>query len=228
MYKEGAMENLGGKGKVFSKVTDEDLLIEAFAPVKGQDDSWRRVAFHASLIAYLVEFDEKISGMVLHSGVTIPAALPFSELKKQIYDQDFRTGSSIDLTLVTGKTVSAVQKIRLSDEFNPAAKEDVLPTESKDVEIRLIAHAKATDREFFCATFKESHIQYFEPHANRKETETFIKLKNGRSVNGVEEFYVSIPMSGFTNVLAYAKKERRSSIDITETTRPKSDKSYTM
>jgi hypothetical protein len=72
-----------GKARVFSGGRDQDLLIEALAPVEGSNE-FRAIAFRESRIGYLFAFDENLSGITLDNGVTIPVALPFAELKATI------------------------------------------------------------------------------------------------------------------------------------------------
>jgi hypothetical protein len=215
-----------GKAKVFPLGRDdEELLIEALAPVDGRDE-YRSIAFRESRIDYLVSFDDKLSGIVLTNGVTIPVVLPFDELKRRIYDNDFDTGGRIDLTLVTGKPVSEEKQLRLSKKFNPAAEEEAAAP--KGVEITLFAHSEPSDRKFKLLRFNESDIAFFEPHNARKDKETYVALKPGCLADGLSKFYIAMPMHYFTYYLAQAKKDRSDAIDLTETTRPKDTASLKM
>jgi hypothetical protein len=220
------MKNFGKAKRFALESGNEDLLIEALAPVEGRDE-YRSIAFRASRIDYLFSFDEKLSGIVLDNGVTIPVLLPFADLKKSIYNNDFETGSSVDLTLVTGKPVSEEKELRLSKKFNPAA-EDAAPATETPREIVAFAHMDASDRKFKLLRFRESDIAFFEPHSERKDRETFVRLKAGCNADGWNCFYISTPMHYFTWYLAEAQKEGRSLVDMTEHTRPKDSASLRM
>lgn len=208
-----------GKARVFSRDRENDLLIEALAPVEGSDE-FRAIAFRESRIDYLFSFDEKLSGITLNNGVTIPVALPFAELKQKIYGNDFDTGGSLDLTLVTGKPVKDEQELRLSKKFNPAA-ENAPPADDNPLEIVLFAHGKPTDREFKRLRIREDQISFYEQHADRKDRETFITLKPGQAADGWSKFYVATPLNYFTYYLSHAKQEGQTVIDLSEATRPK-------
>jgi hypothetical protein len=207
-----------GKARILSREANEDLLIEALAPVEGRDE-FRPIAFRESRIDYLFAFDDKLSGITLNNGVTIPVLLTFAELKQRIYGNDFDSGSSIDLTLVTGKPVAAEKELRLSKKFNPAA--ESAPVDEQPLEIILFAHGKSTDREFKRLRLTESQIGYFEQHAARKDKETFIMLKPGQTVDGWNQFYVATPLHYFTYYLSNAKEEGQAVLDMSEATRPK-------
>ena len=218
-----------GKARRFALDGDEELLIEALAPVEGGNE-YRSIAFLHSRIDYLFAFDEKLSGMVLTNGVTIPVALPFADLKQRIYGNDFSTGSSIDLTLVTGKPVSDEKELRLSKKFNPAADAPVAAAvaPADDLDIVLFAHAEQSDRQFKLVRFKESQIGYFEPHGARKDKETFVSLKPGVSAGGFTKFYVATPMHHFTYYVTKARQSGDATLDLTEATRPKDSTSFKM
>ncbi|TAL35527.1 MAG: hypothetical protein EPN97_07050 [Alphaproteobacteria bacterium] len=208
-----------GKARVFSRDRENDLLIEALAPVEGSDE-FRAIAFRESRIDYLFAFDETLSGIALKNGVTIPVALPFASLKQKIYGNDFDTGGSIDLTLVTGKPVKQEQELRLSKKFNPAA-DNAPPPDEKPLEIIVFAHGKPTDREFKRLRLREDQISHYEQHTDRKDSETFIALKPGQTADGWSRFYVATPLHYFTYYLTYAKKEGQTVLDLSEATRPK-------
>lgn len=216
-----------GKARVFSRDREDDLLIEALAPVEGRDE-FRAIAFRESRIDYLFSFDENLSGITLNNGVTIPVALPFAELKRRIYCNDFDTGGAIDLTLVTGKPVKDEQELRLSKKFNPAAEAAPVVADGKDLEIILIAHGKPTDRQFKRLRVPESAIGYFEPHNDRKDKETFVSLKPGCTIDGWSQFYVAAPLHYFTYYINQAKSRGDAVLDLSETTRPKDTSSLKM
>lgn len=207
-----------GKTKRFALEGDEDLLIEALAPVEGTDQ-YRAIAFRESRIDYLFAFDEKLSGIVLNNGVTIPVALPFADLKRRIYENDFSTGGGIDLTLVTGKPVTEEKELRLSKKFNPAAEAPVAT--DKPMDIIMFVHSEPNDRKFKLVRFQESQIAYFEPHSSRKDKETFISLKPGVTADGLTKFYVAMPLHYYTHYLTRAKQAGDAVMDLTEATRPR-------
>ncbi len=207
------IKSLGGGG-------EEDLLIEAQAPVSGAGAGlqFRQVAFRASRIDYIYEAAEGVSAIKLNDGVTIPVAMQFNELKSRIYNNDFRDGGSIDLSLVTGARVKDVLYPKLSKAFNPAAEEPVVAPDS-DLLITMFVHGKPTDREFKLLTFKASQIDCFEPHASRKDKETYVALK--KPVDGLEAFYVNMPITHFTYYIDNAKKNGEKVLQLGEATRPK-------
>ncbi len=214
-----------GRAKLLSRDSDEELIIEALAPVEGSAE-FRSIAFKESRIDYLFALDDRLSGIVLNNGVTIPVAMPFSELKSRIYDNDFDTGNRIDLTLVTGKPVADEKALRLAKKFNPAAEEP--KGEEKSLEISLYAHAEETDRKFRRLKLLESQIAFFEPHAGRKDKETFIQLKPGQSIDGWTKFYVAVPMHHFTYYINQAKNSAQAVLDLCEATRVKETASLKM
>lgn len=212
-----------GKGAVIKSLggESEDLLIEAQAPVAGAGPGvqFRQIAFRASRIDYVYEAAEGISAIKLNDGVTIPVNMHFNELKKRIYDNDFRTGGSIDLSLVTGAVVKDKLFPKLSKEFNPAAEDTPAPASGIDTEITMFVHAKTSDRMFKLVTIKASQISYFEPHAQRKDKETFVTLKKVH--DGLEDFYVPMPITHFTYYIDNAKKNGERVLHLGEATRPK-------
>jgi hypothetical protein len=214
-----------GKARVLSRTEESDLLIEALTPVEGGGD-FRAIAFKASRIDCVFAIEDKISAILLDNGVTIPVALPFADLKRRIYRNDFSEGDSIDLTLVSGKAVGAVQELRLAKKFNPAAAE--APTTDTVLKVTMFAHAKATDREFRRITVSEKQIDFYEPSAQRKDTDTFISLKKGVTIDGWTDFFVAMPLTNFTYYLNQAKLAGREALDISEATRPRDTKALKM
>jgi len=77
---------------------------------------------------------------------------------------------------------------------------------------------RAEDRQFKLLTFSEAQMDFFEPHTGRKETETFVRLKT--AAEGVQEFYMAIPMTTFASYLN-SYRERSSVVDLSEITRAK-------
>ncbi len=217
------MEGLSS-ARIFSRNSEEDLLIEVLAPVVSQDSGFRRILFRASSIDFLYEVDAGISGIALNNGAAIPVALSFAELKKTIYEADFRTGNSIDLSLVTGPAVGEIEKIRLSRDFNPSASAD--KPSGKSIQIRLCARMSKVDEKFVNIAVDESQIAYFEPHCDRKETETFFQLKDEFNINGRKNFWAKIPLSIYAQRVSIAKNHGTEVLDLTDLTRPKDDRNY--
>lgn len=219
----GPLGNGLGKGAVIKSLggENEDLLIEAQAPVAGAGPGvqFRQIAFRASRIDYVYQAGDGLSAIKLLDGVTIPVALHFNDLKNRIYNNDFRTGGSIDLSLVTGPTVKDKLFPRLSKEFNPAAEDAPAPAPDNDTAITMFVHAKSTDRMFKLLTIKASQIAYFEPHSQRKDKETYVALK--KPVDGLEDFYVAMPITHFTYYIDNAKKSGEKTLNLGEATRPK-------
>jgi hypothetical protein len=211
-----------GKGAVIKSMGGDsgDLLIEAQAPVAGAGPGvqFRQIAFRASRIDYVYQAGEGVSAIKLNDGVTIPVAMPFPELKSRIYDNDFRTGGSIDLSLVTGAAVKDQLFPKLSKEFNPAA-EDAAPAPDSDIAITMFVHAKPDDRHFKLLTVQASQIAHFEPHSQRKDRETYVALK--KPLEGIQSFYVNMPITHFTYYLDNAKKTGEKTLQLGEATRPK-------
>ncbi|MEZ0261772.1 MAG: hypothetical protein ACAH80_12235 [Alphaproteobacteria bacterium] len=212
-----------GKGAVIKSLggENEDLLIEAQAPVAGAGPGvqFRQIAFRASRIDYVYEAGDGLSAIKLLDGVTIPVAMHFGELKNRIYNNDFRTGGSIDLSLVTGPTVKDKLFPRLSKEFNPAAEDAPAPATDTDLAITMFVHAKPDDRHFKLVTLAASNISHFEPHSQRKDKETYVALK--RPVEGLQAFYVNMPITHFAYYLDNAKKSGETTLQLGEVTRPK-------
>jgi hypothetical protein len=206
------------RAQLYQRDGEQDLLVEALAPVEGTKD-YRAIAFKASRIYSVFAIDADISAIQLDNGITIPVALKFPDLKQKVYNNDFSTGDSLDLTLVTGPRVGEVQSIRLAKTFNPVAADDT--GEKKDIEITAFVHAKANDREFKRITFNESMIGHFEAHQDRRDREIFIKLKGGHYIEGLNEFYVALPISHFTYYLQQAAVNGTYKVDLGEATRPK-------
>jgi len=207
-----------GKSRIYS-MGDGELVFEAFAPVEGKKDTFRRIAFRSENVDYLHEIDDTTSAITLKNGVTIPAAMPFEKLKRAVFDNDLSTGSFVDLSLVTGAAVGEVAAVRLSKNFNPAA-EAPKADSKKPLEIIVFAHEQRTDRNFRRLTFTDAMIDSFEPHSERKDSETYISLK--KAVDDWEDFYIAIPLNTFTYQLDEAKRRGASQLDLGEMTRPKS------
>jgi hypothetical protein len=226
---DAAQKKFSKNMRVFSRTGDEEFVIEAQAPVEGAAEAFRRVAFKSSMIDMLFEVDADISGMVLKNGVTIPVALRFAALKEKIYNNDISTGNSLDLSLVTGQAVVQAQEVRLSRRFNPVAEERAAAGAGEsELDITLFVHRKSSDREFKRVTVPESKIAHFEPHANRPQTETFIKMKSGHAVEGWTEFYTALPITYFTYYLKQAREDGQKTLNLMESTRPKDAKNLRM
>ena len=211
-----------GKGAVIKSLggDDQDLLVEAQVPVAGAPGAaFCQIAFKASRIDYVYQAGDAVSAIKLNDGVQIPVALHFTELKKRIYDNDFRTGGSIDLSLVTGPVVKDQLFPKLSKAFNPAAEDAEPAAADSDVAITMFVHAKPDDRHFKLLTVQASQISHFEPHSQRKDRETFVSLK--KAVEGLTSFYVNMPITHFTYYLDNAKKSGETVLQLGEATRPK-------
>ena len=218
-----------GFRKSFSRSAEQGLRIEAFVPVASLPGEYRRMMFHANQVASVLEFDEKRSGIVLESGVTIPVALSFDRLKVMIYEPDFKTGNSIDLTLVTGAVVADVVPVKLSTDFNPVAPSADETSKGPEVSLEIILYARASrgqDRQYKRHRIQAERISYFEPNAERKDNETYLKIK--KTDGSTFDIFVQIPIAHFAQQLAQAKAERRESLDLCGITAPKSGQSFVM
>jgi len=202
----------------FGGTPDDDLLIEAQAPVEG--GGFRPVVFRRSRIDYLFGFNDEISGLTLDDGVTVPVALPLAALKQKVFQPDEDMAGGLDLMTVTGEVVNEVERIRLSRQFNPAAEVQDARDE-KPLEIVAHVHGKRSDRQFKRVRFPEKAISYYEPHAERPDKEIYVQLKDGYTAGGFTSFYVPLSLSNFLWYLDSAKKEGRTSLDLSEVTRPK-------
>lgn len=207
-----------GKTKIFRLGDGDDLQVEAWAPIEGGGD-YRRIRFRAAQVDYVYEIDDKLSGLSLANGIAIPVALPFDDLKARIFEPETSAAPVVDLTAVTGKAAGEVQALRLSKAFNPAAGRRE-GEEAPGIRITLFAHRKRNDMSFRHFTVSDSDIDYFEPHTDRKDTETFVKLK--RSIDGWDDFYTAIPIHHFTAWLKSARENGSTTLDLSEHTRPKS------
>ncbi|MDI1227999.1 MAG: hypothetical protein PSY14_09975 [bacterium] len=215
--------------KVFSMGNADGLIITANAPLEGASGGWRQMAFKASTIDFLFEIDKDISAMTLKNGVTIPVVMGFERLKKTVYEPDMSTGNGIDLTLVTGKVVGDVQTLRLAKKFNPvAADAEKSAREESNLELVLFAHGKPVDREFRRIRVKQKDINYFEAHADRRETETFVQLRSGAEAGGMSAFYVAMPLDHFTHYMNQALRDGDAVLDLSDRTRPANPKGMTL
>ncbi len=215
--------------KVFSMGNTDDLIITANAPIEGAGGGWRQMAFKASSIDFLFEIDKDISAMTLKNGVTIPVVMGFERLKKMVYEPDMSTGNGIDLSLVTGKVVGDVQTVRLAKKFNPvAADAEKSAKEESKLELVMFAHGKPVDREFRRIRVKQKDINYFEAHADRRETETFVQLNSGTEVSGMNAFYVAMPLDHFAHYLNAALRGGDAVLDLSERTKPANPKGMTL
>ena len=81
-------------------INPTDKLVEAFL----QDERGEKflLGFRVSNIDYLRTLSETSSAIVLNSGLGVPVNLSYADLKKRIYDNDFKSGSEIDLKEETG------------------------------------------------------------------------------------------------------------------------------
>jgi hypothetical protein len=106
MTEENAKKDLGQKIRFISDGSDS-YQIEAYAPV-GADGAARLIIFSRDQIDYIFEHDQKdLSGICLHSGVTIPVRMSLLELNSTIRNPDFKSGTLIDLTAATKNLVIA-------------------------------------------------------------------------------------------------------------------------
>jgi hypothetical protein len=165
----------------FGRAPDDDLLIEAQAPIEG--GGFRPVIFRRSRIDYLFGFNDEISGLTLDDGVTIPVAMPLAKLKQKVFQPDEDTDSGLDLMAVTGDVVNKVERIRLSRQFNPAA-EMQEAKEEKPLDIVAHVHAQKADRQFKRVRFSEKIISFYEPHVDRPEKEIWVQLRDGHTAGG--------------------------------------------
>ncbi len=216
------MKNFKAKSG-FGRNPDDDLLIEAQAPIDG--GGFRPVIFRRSRIDYLFGFNDEISGLTLDDGVTIPVAMPLAHLKQKVFQPDEDTDNGLDLMAVTGDVVNEVARVRLSRQFNPAA-EMQEAKEEKPLEIVAHVHAKKADRQFKRVRFSEKNISFYEPHVERPEKEIWVQLKDGYTAGGFTGFYVPLSLSNFLWYLDSAKKEGRASLDLSEVTRPKTSTEF--
>ncbi len=214
--------------KVFRMGNEDELVITAFAPVEGAEGGWRQIAFKAAQVDYVFQIDDDISAMTLKNGVTIPVVMSFERLRQTVYQPDMSTGNGIDLTLITGKAVRDVETLRLSKKFNPVAEVATSTEAESALEIVLFAHAKPLDREFRRIILKQKDINYFEPHLERKDTETFIQMKPGAEAGGMAKFYIAMPLDHFTHYLNGALQSGQSTLDLSDRTRPQNPKGMTL
>lgn len=146
-------ENADSGFKILS-VDQPEMLIEAFVPEKNNPAQFHRVAFKTSAIEYLMEINDRVSCVVLKNSLTIPVALSFRELKRAIHEPDFKTGASLDLTLITGKAVADIRMPQLADAFNAA-------NNAKGMLIRAVLR-KWQSNECVVREFYESDVASFE------------------------------------------------------------------
>ncbi|MDP2205719.1 MAG: hypothetical protein Q8K65_05375 [Alphaproteobacteria bacterium] len=203
---------------------DSERFVSAYAPT--DEGGFVPVVFRSSRVDMIVGLDENFSALRLDDGVTIPAALPLQELRAIVFGDDYKNSGDIDLMTVTGEAAAEARKVTLSRKFNPTAQSDSAADDEKGVDITVFAHKEQNDRRFHMVRFNTSDMAYFEPHANRPETETFISLKKENAATGFKDFYVQMPMTNFMWNLEAAKKSGRVALDLTETTRASDAKGF--
>lgn len=218
-----------GFKKSFSRSADQGLRIEAFVPVAWMPGEYRRIMFHANQVTSVLELDEKRSGIILESGVAIPVAIAFDKLKIMIYEPDFKTGNSIDLTLVTGAVVADAVPVKLSTNFNPVSSTDAEAAKGPEKALEIILYARtsrAQDRQYKRYRIQADRISFFEPNSERKGSETYIRIRQSDSSN--LDIFAQIPAANFAQQLALAKAERRESIDLCDITAPIAGQNFIM
>ena len=151
----------------FYSTDPSELLIEARVPEKNNPAVFHAIAFKANAVDYVMEVNDAVSALVLKSGVTIAVAHPFQKLKEMVYDPNFRSGPSLDLTAVTGEAVKNISLRRLADEFK---------TEAKSLKIRAFLREMYSNRTAQI-DFSEADISSYEPSSNtRAKTKESVTL----------------------------------------------------
>lgn len=194
-------ENANSGFKILS-VDQPEMLIEAFVPEKNNPAQFHRVAFKTSAIEYLMEINDRVSCVVLKNSLTIPVALSFRELKRAIHEPDFKTGTSLDFTLITGKAVAGIQMPQLADAFNAANNE-------KGTLIRAVLR-KWSSNEFVTYDFNESSIASLKPMEtirSRSGHALVVKFNTAADSGPFNdgEAILDMPKDDFINLLAAAR-----------------------
>ena len=200
------MENEGHRMR-FISLDSSDLRITALAPEKNHADIFCKISFRASDIAYVREVNAAVSALVLKSAVTIPAALPFEELERMIYEPDFRADLVLDLKPFTGQAVKDVQVPTLSDEFN---------ARSSLVISALLRQANSNSTARF--EFSESDISSLEAFdTNRSRSGCSVKIHFNSSVKppfGENSANLDMPYDDFLKALVETKKSGLTRLDL--------------
>jgi hypothetical protein len=208
---------------IYLSPSESELLIEAHVPIEGQAQSYRRLLFRASQVDGVYEIDSARAGLLLSSGVAIPTTLSFEKLKRAVFMPDFKTGRMLDLTLVTGKAVGEVEKIRLSKEFNPNADANTAKPIHANVEIRaLLRRAESTD----CVihVFRQADIAKMSPsETTRSRSGSSVKIAFKTSSYhtpnpyGSSDCMLDMPLDDFVAAIAEAAKTPEGKLDLVET-----------
>lgn len=202
----------------FGGVDGGEITVDAYIPVADEAGKFTRVLFDRRDISRLIAFNDTVSGIVLRDGVTIPVILPMDDLFARTRLSSADADGRIDLRPVTGYAVTAFQKLSLSKDFNPIAEieQGDIPF---DFRIRLFARLKQNlDLGFHLIEFNFRDVKLFEPNRQRKELETFVKLRAPLPGLGWTEFYFDMPLNDFQSWIKYAVNGEHSLIDMSSKT----------
>ena len=189
------------------------MLIDALAPEKDDPNIFHPVTFKASSVDYIREVNDTVSALVLKSGLTIPVACPFQELKQMVYEPDLAAGPSLDLTPVTGPAVKDVMvarladEVKISDEFN----------QNSSLMISALLRKTSTNQVINC-TFSEDAVSSYEPKETpRAKSGLTITIHFNTAVRdpfGTGEANLDMPYDEFITFLTDAKKKGSKTLDL--------------
>jgi len=84
-------------------IPNSNKLVEAY--IKDTSGKKHIISFKVDTVAYLISLEEECAAIILQSGISIAVDLEYGELKKLIYNSDFKQGNLIDLKEITEKDV---------------------------------------------------------------------------------------------------------------------------
>jgi hypothetical protein len=210
---------MDNKGSVmrFISLDPSDLRIEALAPEKNNPGVFREVTFRAGEISYVMNVSDKVSALVIKNGVTIPVALPYQELKRMIYEPDFRAVSPLDLKPFTGAAVKGVLVPALADEFN----DESGPSGDKQPGLQISAILRKNySNETKRFDFPESFVTSYEALVsgtrakNKLSVTVHFNQKKTRGPFGTGDAALDMPYEDFMAALIKAKKDGQESLDL--------------
>lgn len=185
----------------------EGLLIDALAPVEN-GGGFRAISFRAGRIDYLCQLSERASAIVLQSGIAIPVALSYADLKKVVYEADMETGASIDLTLVTGPAAKDAMMPKLARSFN----EEARPLQIRALVRKRRGSATAEWR------FNEAMIKNFQQESTEKSRcrkSVWMKLEV-KGPFGDQQVMLDMPYDDFISMLSTARQQDKDVLDLYE------------
>lgn len=168
------------------------------------------ISFKQSGIEYTRSMSEDCSAIVLRSGVIIPVALGYEELKKRLNDSAFKNGNDIDLTDVTGVDIAEPPAFKTSLDDDADAEEQVL--------IISAPLRKAGSKAVANFTFSENDIHLLESYKSpyaRSSSSIAVKFNSkSKAPFNDGEGQLDMPLDEFQALLLWAKENKKPHLDL--------------